>query len=58
MEYVIKTIKTVLWLVLFVGFIYLIILGQRSIGYNGLGMMMLGLAGILFCMWAYNKRNR
>lgn len=58
MEYGLKRLLTLLWLALFLFCCWLVFDGQRSIGYSGLGEMMLGLAGILFCIWGYNKRNR
>ena len=33
----------------------LVIYGQRSISYSGLGIMLLGLAGILLVLYIYNK---
>lgn len=34
----------------------MLILGQRRPGWAGLGLMALGLAGILFLLWLYNRK--
>lgn len=38
--------------------IALVIVGQRHIGLAGLGMEMLGLAGVLVLMWLYNRQYK
>lgn len=38
--------------------IALVIVGQRNIGLAGLGMEMLGLAGVLVLMWLYNRQYK
>lgn len=58
MEYRVKRLLGILYLALFLLSCYLVLSGQRSIGYAGVGTMMLGLIGILLSLWGYNIRNR
>ena len=58
MEYGLKALKIVLWTLLFLGCCALVVAGQRTIGYAGLWTMLLGLAGILVCLYFYNRRHR
>jgi hypothetical protein len=37
-------------------FMALVIGGQRHIGYAGLGVMLIGLAGLLAQLWLYNRQ--
>ncbi len=46
------TLKTVILLVCF----YLVVRGQRMVGYPGLSMMLTGLIGILIFLYSYNKK--
>jgi len=50
--------KSILNVVLFIAFMTMVILGQRSIGYAGLSVMMVGLIGLLAQLWAYNRHYR
>lgn len=36
----------------------LVVIGQRNIGPAGLGIMLLGLAGLIFLLWLYNRQYR
>lgn len=48
-------------LALFLGIVLstaLVILGRGQIGPQGLGIMLLGLAGLALCLYAYNRRWR
>lgn len=45
-------------IVIFIVSLGLIIVGQRNIGYPGLGMMMVGLVGILSLLYVYNKAHQ
>lgn len=36
----------------------LVMKGQRNIGFQGLGMMMIGLGGILSLLYVYNKAHK
>lgn len=58
MEYIMKTLRTVLGLIVFFGFAALVIAGQKTISYSGLAMMLAGLAGIIVCLWIYNRTHR
>lgn len=58
MEYGWKKAITLLGLLVFLLCVWLVISGQKSIGYPGLGLMLLGLAGILGCIWVYNRTHR
>ncbi|MEG0271076.1 MAG: hypothetical protein RR824_01635 [Clostridia bacterium] len=58
MEYGLRVLKGLMWLLLFLGCCVLVVLGQRSIGYFGLWQMLLGLGGILCCLFAYNLRHK
>ena len=42
--------------VVFVICLVLITVGQKSIGVAGLAQMLIGLAGLLVLMWAYNRQ--
>ena len=46
------TLKAVILLVCF----YLVVRGQRMVGYLGLSMMVTGLIGILIFLYSYNKK--
>ncbi|WP_196812028.1 DUF6903 family protein [Schleiferilactobacillus shenzhenensis] len=48
-------LKILINAVLFILFMALVIGGQQHIGYAGLGVMLIGLAGLLVLLWRYNK---
>lgn len=52
----IKYLRILLGICFFALCIYLIIIGQRMIGYFGLGLMILGLVGLLLMLYSYNQR--
>ena len=54
-DYVKSFLKKLLGLLVILASIGLVIYGQRSISYSGLGIMLLGLAGILLVLYIYNK---
>ena len=54
-DYVKSFLKKLLGLLVTLASIGLVIYGQRSVSYSGLGMMLLGLAGILLVLYIYNK---
>ena len=58
MEYRRKTIRALLFALLFLGCCALVIIGQKSVSYAGFGLMMLGLSGIVACLYMYNKTHR
>ncbi|MBO3091266.1 hypothetical protein J5F27_04940 [Schleiferilactobacillus harbinensis] len=49
-------VKIIMNVVLFILFMALVIGGQRHIGYAGLGVMLIGLAGLLAQLWLYNRQ--
>lgn len=51
-----KILIAVLIVAIFVICIALVVAGQRKIGLGGLGMELLGLAGLLFLLWLYNHQ--
>lgn len=51
-----KWFTRIVYLIVFVLSIVLIITGQRSIGPVGLVFMLIGLVGILFLLYLYNKK--
>lgn len=57
-EQIKKMIVGILVAIVFVVCIALVIVGQRHIGLGGLGMELLGLAGLLVLLWLYNRRFR
>lgn len=58
MEYIWKRIRLVMALVGLALCLWLVIDGQKHIGLPGIGQMLLGLLGILFLLWLYNKQFR
>lgn len=48
--------KIAIKVILFFVFMAMMILGQKHIGYAGLGVMMLGLIGLLGLLWDYNRK--
>lgn len=57
-EQVKKVIIGILVAAVFVLCIALVVIGQRHIGLGGLGLELLGLAGLLFLLWLYNYKSR
>ncbi|HCL01611.1 MAG TPA: hypothetical protein DHW61_04220 [Lachnoclostridium phytofermentans] len=51
----IKKIKIIIAVFFLIIFLSLIVLGHNTIGYTGLGQMMIGLIGILILLFIYNK---
>lgn len=51
-----KWIIRLLYVLVFVICMALIVYGQRNIGPTGLLIMLIGLAGILFLLYLYNKK--
>jgi len=56
-EYTKQRLIMVVCLVIFVLCMWLVVTGQKTIGFPGLGKMMLGLAGLLGLLWYYNCRH-
>lgn len=53
-----KLIIGILVAVVFCVCIALVVVGQRHIGLAGLGIEMLGLAGLLLLLWLYNRQYK
>ncbi len=51
-------IVIIIKLVIFIGSVALVVIGQRNIGFQGLGTMMIGLVGILSLLYLYNKAHQ
>lgn len=51
-----KWIVKIIYLLVFVGSMALIVVGQRNIGPAGLLTMIVGLAGILVLLYLYNRK--
>lgn len=51
-----KWLNIIINLIIFAVSILLICTGQRNIGPAGLGIMVIGLGGILFLLYRYNKK--
>ncbi|MDR6938592.1 DUF6903 family protein [Arcanobacterium hippocoleae] len=51
-------LRIVLAVIFYLGCVGLAIYGNTIPGWSGLGIMMLGLAGILTLLYLYNRRNR
>ncbi|MGX8852815.1 DUF6903 family protein [Amedibacillus sp. YH-ame10] len=50
--------KNVLMVIIFIISIVLIFIGQKNVGYTGLMVELLGLAGILGILHTYNRRYK
>ncbi len=57
-EYLKQRLLTTLRILLFLGCVVLVMIGQRDVSYGNLGVMGLGLVGMLVIIWDYNRRNR
>ena len=57
-EQIQKILIGILVAVAFIVCIALVVVGQRNVGLNGLGMELLGLAGLLFLLWLYNRKYK
>ena len=49
-------VKKIIYILVFLVSIILVVKGNRVHGYNGLLMMILGLAGLLGELYSYNKK--
>lgn len=53
-----NTIKNIVMGLVFILSIVLIFVGQRNIGYTGLVVELIGLAGIIGTLFVYNRRYK
>ncbi len=58
MEYRWKKIRTGLGILFFLACVALVVIGQKRISYEGTLLMLLGLAGIILCLYVYNRSYR
>lgn len=57
-EYNKKILVGILVAIIFCVCIALVIIGQRNVGLPGLGMELLGLAGLITLLWLYNRQYK
>ena len=54
-----KTVlRIIIGSIIFIASLLCVILGQQHTGPIGLLVMIIGLAGLLFLLWAYNRKYR
>ncbi len=53
-----KILTGILIAIVFFVCVALVIVGQRNIGPGGLCTMLLGLAGLIFLLWLYNRQYK
>ncbi len=53
-----KIITGIIVLIVFIVCVALVVIGQRNVGPQGLGLMLLGLAGLIFLLWLYNRQYK
>lgn len=53
-----KVITGIIVFVIFVVCVSLIVIGQKNVGLPWLCMMLLGLAGLVFLLWLYNRKYK
>lgn len=58
MEYKVRIFGTILKAICLMTFIGLVIIGQKSVNYQGLITMMAGLCGILLLLYFYNRKYK
>lgn len=58
MEGKVKIITSIAAAALFVFSIWLVIMGQKTVGYVGIGKIFLGLAILLCLLWFYNSKHK
>lgn len=54
----IEKLKNIWNTLLFLVSLYLIYYGKKSVGMKNLGIMLLGLIGLVFCLYIYNKNKK
>ena len=53
-----KIIIGILIAIVFVVCVSLVVVGQKHIGPAGLGVMLIGLAGLIVLLWLYNRQYK
>ena len=53
-----KVITGIIVFVIFVVCVSLIVIGQKIVGLPWLCMMLVGLAGLVFLLWLYNRKYK
>lgn len=53
-----KVLAGIVIFIVFAACMALIVIGQRNIGPAGLGTMLIGLAGLIFLLWLYNRQYK
>lgn len=53
-----KVVAGILLGIFFCVCVALVVIGQRNIGPAGLGIMLIGLAGLIFLLWLYNRQYK
>lgn len=53
-----NALRNVLMLIVFIVATLLVIIGQKSIGAAGLGLMLFGLAMLIGLLWFYNRKYK
>lgn len=53
-----KVISAIVVFIIFVVCVSLIVIGQKNVGAPWLCMMLVGLAGLVFLLWLYNRKYK
>ena len=51
-----KIVSGLIILLVFVVCVALVVIGQKNVGPQGLGLMLIGLAGLVVLLWLYNRK--
>lgn len=51
-------VKNIVMIVLFLVFISMIVIGQKTVGLSNLGLELVGLAGLLVELYIYNRKYK
>lgn len=57
-EFTKKLIAAVIVLIVFIVCVVLVVTGQRNIGAPGLFTQLIGVAGLIFLLWLYNRQYK
>lgn len=53
-----KIVSGIIYLIIFIASLTLVIVGQRNVGLQGTLVMLVGLAGLIFLLYRYNKKYK